>query len=82
MKEQFSIEEIEKRKAHITEFEERDGILFKELTEVFLKHGLEGRLVSVEFECGTTIPKPPIIRCFRVCIPGPDDRPICTWICV
>ncbi len=63
------------------EFSKLDMQLHKELTAVFERFGLEGRLVRFEFVCGTE-PKPlPKIRCYRYCTFGPDDRPICIWIC-
>jgi len=67
---------------HIVEFTDWDKKLVVSLNEVFIKSGLEGRIKRVEFDCGTPAPKPPTPpRCIRICVPGPDDRPICTWIC-
>lgn len=66
---------------HIVEFTDWDKELLISLNDVFRKSGLEGRIRQVEFDCGTPPPKPPVPLCIRICIPGPDDRPICTWIC-
>ncbi len=65
----------------IAKFAETDIQLHKELTAVFAKFGLEGRLTRFEFQCGT-VPRPiPKLRCYRSCTFGPDDRPICIWVC-
>ena len=64
----------------IAKFTEIDIKLHEALTAVFADFGLKGTLTRVEFDCGTP-PPPPMKRCYRVCTFGPDDRPICTWIC-
>lgn len=66
----------------IAPFKDRDIALMKELNTVFAKHGLEGRIKWIEFDCGTPPPTPrPERICFRMCVPGPDDRPYCIWMC-
>lgn len=69
-------------KPHVKMFEEKDKILWEDLTDVFRKNGLEGRVVRVEFKCGTPPPPRPKGGCFRVCSLGPDDRPYCIWVCL
>ena len=70
-----------KKLPQVKRFEEVDRVLIKDLEAVFNKHlNLEGSIRRIEFDCGMPkLPKPP--RCFRICVSGPDDRPICTWIC-
>lgn len=61
--------------------EEQDIALLRDINDVFEKHGLTGKLARVEFDCGMEPQKPPRAICYRVCIPGPDDRPYCIWVC-
>jgi len=71
-----------KKLPRVARFDKNDLALFKDLHKVFVEHGIKGRIISVEFGCGMPpIRPPPPPRCFRVCVPGPDDRPICRWIC-
>jgi hypothetical protein len=66
----------------VVPFGERDRKLMRDITEVFERHGIKGKLIRVEFGCGMPPPKPKVkIRCYRECVPGPDDAPICTWVC-
>jgi len=62
--------------------EKQDMLLLEDLNKVFAEHGIEGKLTRVEIDCGTEPPKPPRAICYRMCIPGPDDRPYCIWICI
>ncbi len=62
-------------------YDKGDLMLFKDLHGVFVKYGLKDRVISVESGCGMPRPPMPPIRCHRVCVLGPDDRPISTWIC-
>ena len=56
--------------------------LLGELGQVFEKHGLKGRVVRVEFDCGTPPQGPPRPdRCVRVTYAGPADRPYVTVFC-
>jgi hypothetical protein len=70
-------------KPHVVRFEDHDREFMKDLTEVVWRHGIKGgRITRIEIDCGMPDPHPDIeIRCFRICVPGPDDRPICTWVC-
>ena len=78
----FELKEIEKTLPKISRFEERDIALMTDVLAVFKKHGLTGRVKALEFECGTPGPRPKVeFNCYRYCIPGPDGRPICTWVC-
>jgi hypothetical protein len=70
-------------KPHYIEFDEKDKKFLKDLTDVVRKHDVKGRIVRLEIACGMPPPKPKIEpRCFRICIPGPDDRPYCIWVCI
>ena len=76
------VEKLSEKLPHGTNLEEWDKTLLVDLHKVFERHGLKGTIKHVEFDCGTPPPKPEIeLRCFRYCVPGPDDKPICTWIC-
>lgn len=67
----------------VSAFEERDKVLLRDLNSVFEKHGVRGKISRIEFDCGMEAPKPSAReRCFRVCYPGPDDRPYCIWVCL
>ena len=72
-----------KKLPRVAAFDRYDLALVKNLNKVFVEHGLKGRIISVEFGCGTLPPKPPIQPplCYRVCVLGPDDGPICRWEC-
>ncbi len=59
-------------------FQYGDSILLQDLNAVFEKHGWKGSIARLEFDSG--MHEPPKF-CFRVCVPGPDDRPICWWVC-
>ncbi len=62
-------------------FQYGDSALLNDLTAVFEKHGWEGSIARMEFDCGMAPRPKPKVLCYRVCVPGPDDRPICTWVC-
>jgi len=66
----------------VARFKEVDIQLVKDLQKVFNNYGLKGKITRIEFDCGTP-PHPELEkRCYRTCIPGPDDKPICQWICL
>lgn len=70
-------------KPHVTLFKDKDNTLIMDLNDVFVKHDLKGRIVRVEFDCGTPPPPSPndLPSCFRVYVPGPDDKPYYIWLC-
>jgi hypothetical protein len=72
------------KKPQVTMFKDEDKDLIRNLHEVFVRHGWnEGRIVRVEFDCGTPAPLDPkdFQSCFRVCVPGQDNKSYCTWVC-
>ncbi|KKN30546.1 hypothetical protein LCGC14_0832940 [marine sediment metagenome] len=66
----------------VRKFMEVDVQLIKDITKVFKDYGLAGSVKRVEFDCGTPVKPPKIPKCYRVCFFGPDDRPICHWVCL
>jgi hypothetical protein len=72
------------KKPQVTLFKSEDRDLIKSLNEVFARHGWnEGRIVRIEFDCGTPPPLNPkdFQSCYRVCVPDYNNKSYCTWVC-